>query len=163
MPDRLRIHRLVPLWLGRSIRLVLISVNCPIVSCQRARLGEPDAANSAREGLQVDVPLVVEDQTCALRERLVADGAVRVDEVALEMRLAGASALDRDLDLLVGVAGQDLEARVVLPARDWRLLGGRRQSPSAAVATSLAWLVHSAKGCTLGRRDGVDLWRVLTA
>ena len=163
MPHRLRIHRLAPLWLGHSIRLVIISVNCPIVSCQRARLGEPDAAPAAREGLQVDVPLVVEDQTCALRERLVADGAVRVDEVALEMRLAGASALDRDLELLVGVAGQDLEARVVLPARDWRLLGGRRQSWSAPVATSLARLVHSAKGCTLGRRHGLDRWRVLTA
>ena len=80
-------------------------MNRPIVSCQRARLGEPDAAHSAREGLQVDVPLVVEDQTCALRERLVADSAVQVDEVALEMRLTGASALNRDLDLLVGVPG----------------------------------------------------------
>ena len=138
-------------------------MNCPIVSCQRARLGEPDAALSAREGLQVDVPLVVEDQTCALRERLVADGAVRVDEVASEMRLAGVSALDRDLDLLVGVAGQDLEACVVLPARDWGLLGGRRQSLSAPVAASLGRLVHSAKGCTLGSRHGLHRWRGLTA
>ena len=138
-------------------------MNGPIVSCQRARLSEPDAALSAREGLQVDVPLVVEDQTCALRERLVADGAVRVDVSALELRLAAVRSLSRDLDLLVGVAGQDLEASVVRPARDRRLPGCRSQSLSARVAASLAWLVHSAIGCTLGSCHSLDRWRVPTA
>ena len=49
--------------------------------------------------------LVVDDQTCALRERLLADSAVPVAEPALELRRAGASALGRDRKLLVSVTG----------------------------------------------------------
>ena len=98
-------------------------MNSPVVPSQRARLNERDAADSAFEGLQVYVSLIVDDQTCALREFLVADRAVAVEEHALELRRAGISAFDRDLELLVGVAGQNLEACVVLPARDGRLLG----------------------------------------
>ena len=102
----------------------------------------------------------MEDQTCALRERLVADSAVWVDESALKMRLAGASFRGRDQDFLVGVAGQDLEAGVVLPARDRRLLGCHCLGLSAPVATSLVGLIHSAKRCARGRCHSLDRWRV---
>ena len=50
------------------------------------------------------MPLVVQDQVCALKENLFAGNAVWVDEAALEHRFAGVSiALDRHLDLLKGV------------------------------------------------------------
>ena len=44
LPHRLRVCRLAPLWLGRSLSLAFLSVNGPIVSRQRAGLSEPDAA-----------------------------------------------------------------------------------------------------------------------
>ena len=49
--------------------------------------------------------LVVDDQTCALRERPLADSAISVAEPALEMRRAGASALSWDEKLPVSVTG----------------------------------------------------------
>ena len=48
--------------------------------------------------------LVVDDQTCALREGLLADSAVPVAERALEMRRVGTRALDRDLEPRVSVS-----------------------------------------------------------
>ena len=50
------------------------------------------------------MPLVVQNQVCALWESLFAGNAVWVDEAALEHRFAGVSiALNWDLDLLIGV------------------------------------------------------------
>ena len=80
----------------------------PQVPFPRARLSERVAANCALERLQVDVSLVVDDQTRALRECLVADGAVRVEEPAPEMRRVGVLALNGDLDFLESAAGKHL-------------------------------------------------------
>ena len=59
-----------------------------LVSGQSAGLGEPDTTNITLKRLQVDVPLVVEYEARALRERLVAGFPVFVDEHAFEERLA---------------------------------------------------------------------------
>ena len=116
-------------------------VHGPAVPGQRARLSEPIPADGTREGLQVNVPLVVEDEAGALRVRLVAGGAVWVDEGALELRLAGVTALDRDRDLPEGAQRQDFEACVVRPG-DGRYLGGYWRSPSAPVGDTSDGLVH---------------------
>ena len=113
----------------------------PAVPGQRARLSEPIPADGTHEGLQVNVPLVVEDEAGALRVRLVAGGAVRVDEGALELRLAGVTALDRDRDLPEGAQRQDFEACVVRPGGG-RYLGGYWRSPSALVGDTSDGLVH---------------------
>ena len=70
---------------------------------KRDRLSETLTAFCARKWLQVNVPLVMHNQVCALRESLLARNAVWVDEAALKHRLAGVGALDWDRNLLIGV------------------------------------------------------------
>ena len=96
-------------------------MNGSLVSGQSTGLGEPDTTNFALKRLQVDVPLVVEYEARALRERLAAGLAAFVDKQAFEMRLGDARALDRDLKLLVRVAGKHFEPSIVRPARNGRL------------------------------------------
>ena len=94
-----------------------------VVPDQRARLSELLAAFGAQKRLQVNVPLVVHNQACALWESLLAGNAVRVDEIALEHRFEGvSSALDWDCHLLIGVLWKYLKACVVLPALDGRFV-----------------------------------------
>lgn len=81
-----------------------VFVDGSLVSGQSAGLGEPGTTNITLKRLQVDVPLVVEYEARALRERLAAGLAAFVDEQASEMRLGEDLALDRDLELLVRVA-----------------------------------------------------------
>lgn len=92
-----------------------------LVSGQSTGLSEHDTTNITLKRLQVDVPLIVEYEARALRERLAAVFAAFVDKPAFEMRLGEARALDRNLDLLVSVVGQHFEPCVVWPARNGRL------------------------------------------
>ena len=113
----------------------------PAVPDQRARLSEPIPADGTRKGLQVDVPLVVEDEAGALCVRLVAGSAVWVDEGALELRLAGVAALDRDLDLPEGALRQYFETCVVCPGGG-TYLSCYRRSASPPVVDAPDGLVH---------------------
>ena len=81
------------------------AVNGPLVSRQRARLSKILSAHLALERLQVNVALVVDDKTCALRGRPVADCAVWLEEHALKMSLASFCVLCRNLKLPVGAVG----------------------------------------------------------
>ena len=88
---------------------------------QRARLGEPITTSLACEEPDVGMSHVMVNQSCALREGQVADGAIWFVEQALEMRLIGLAALDRDAEFLIAVSGYAFETRVVFAARDRRL------------------------------------------
>ena len=59
------------------------------------------------------MPLVVDNQTCALREYLSAYSTLWMLKHALELRLAGLSARREVSKLLVGVPGEDFEASIV--------------------------------------------------
>ena len=86
-----------------------------------ARLSELMATKCAYKELQVDVSLVVDNQTCALCERLVADGTVGAYEHASKMlHLANKAALNRDLNFLVCAFRKYFEACVVWPTRHRR-------------------------------------------
>ena len=86
------------------------SMDVPQMPFPRARLSELKAAKFALKALHVDMSLVVDDQTCALRESFAADGTGGVNEHASEMRCAAVRATNRDLDFLKCAIRENFEA-----------------------------------------------------
>ena len=85
----------------------------------------------ALKGPQVDVPLVVQDQIRALVVRFMALRAIRADKLALKVRRAESRTLILDLDLLVGILGQNFQACIVSTFRNGRLVNSRWRAPWA--------------------------------
>ena len=91
------------------------------MSCQRTVLRERNVAELAPEAPQVDVPLVMHDQICALVECFMALRAIRANKLALKVRHAESRTLILDPDLLVGILGQNFKACIVSTFRNDRL------------------------------------------
>ena len=102
-----------------------------VVSCQRAVLSERKVADLAPKGPHSDVPLVVYDQVRALVEGFVTHSVFRVDKQALKVRLVASSTRGIDLDLLIGMLGQNSKASIVLTFRNGRSIFSRWRAPSA--------------------------------
>ena len=85
-----------------------------------ARLRERISTLITQKGSHVDMPHVVVDQRCALREYLFTSGAIWFAEQALEELLLGLHrARDRGaVDLPIGVAWYAFEACIVFSACD---------------------------------------------
>ena len=86
------------------------------------------------------MPLIVEYEARTLRERLVADFTVFMDEQAFELRLVEVQAFNWNPDLLVSAVGKHFEPSVIRSARDGRLFSRdryRRLSASLASSPSL--------------------------
>ena len=119
--ERLLVGRNSLAFLDAEDGRVLGLVHVLDVPGKRARLGEPITTSLTREEPDIGMSHVMVNQTCALRELLVADGAIWHVEQALEMRLLGLAAHDRDAELLIALDGYAFETRIVFAARDWRL------------------------------------------
>ena len=102
-----------------------------VVSCERTVLSERKVANLTPKGPHSDVPLVVYDQVRALVEGFATLSAIRADKQALKVRLVASSTRGIDLDLLIGMLGQNSKASIVLTFRNGRSIFNRWCAPSA--------------------------------
>ena len=120
-------------------------MNNPQVPFPSSRLSELVAAKFALKGLHVNVSLVMDNQTCALRESFAAEGTGGVNKPASKMRCAAVRAPNRDLDFLKCAVWEDFEACVQRPARNGRRSRLRPGSSIALLAANLDSLVHLTK------------------
>ena len=102
-------------------------------------------AKFALKELQVDVSLVMDDQTCALTKRHAAEGTGVVNKHASEMRCTAIRALDWDLEFLESTARKGFEACVKRPACNGRRFHLLLSISSAFMATNLDSLFRSKK------------------